>query len=415
MKTLLFINLRSHKVERIAPIQEAKRLGYRVVLMTDSDPQLIDSGLDEVIEIDTYDESTMVKAVKQYHEKQPLSGILTWSDKDVELVALLNNQLQLPGVPCTHVKNARNKYQMRLAFDQVERISPPFEHVFHAEDLHRAVERIGTPGILKPVGASGSKGIFKITSESEMAQVYETLVEATSPERDHVYRYYPHDYIYEGYLDGEEVSVEGVVQNKQVLIAGITDKAVTPDYALEYIAIFPSEKSAAVQREIKETVTQAIQSLGIDHCAFHLEGRMTKDGFKVIEAAARPGGAFITSHLVPGASGQSFFEKVIDVSVGNDITQSWLPFDVTTKKMCFYSVMAERSGVFKGIKGVDRLLEIPGVHFAVPLKSYGDSVLMPPEHFSSCFVLDIVLEGANTAEIQQRIERIHEVIEVIVT
>ncbi|EIE3774365.1 ATP-grasp domain-containing protein [Staphylococcus pseudintermedius] len=414
MKTLLFINLRSHKVERIAPVIEAKRQGYRVVLMTDHDPQLIDSGLDEVIEIDTYDETAVVEAVIAYHQQHHLSGILTWSDKDVELVAQLNDRLQLPGIPVSHVKNARNKYLMRMAFDQVPDISPDYENVRSEVDLRHAVARIGTPGILKPVGASGSKGIFKIESEECIEYVYETLRHATSPERDKVYHYYPNDYIYEGYLVGEEVSVEGVVQNGEVRIAGITDKAVTPEYSLEYIAIFPSDKNAALQQEIKTKATQAIQSLGIDHCAFHLEGRVTKDGFKVIESAARPGGGFIASHLIPGASGHSFIEKILDVAVGNDVTENWPAFDQTSKKMCFYSVMAEQAGIFKGIQGLDRLVEIPGVHYVVSLKNYGDSVILPPEHFSSCFVLNIVFEAESTEAVQQKIDWIHEVIEVIV-
>ncbi|EHD0804846.1 ATP-grasp domain-containing protein [Staphylococcus pseudintermedius] len=414
MKTLLFINLRSHKVERIAPVIEAKRQGYRVVLMTDHDPQLIDSGLDEVIEIDTYDETAVVEAVIAYHQQHHLSGILTWSDKDVELVAQLNDRLQLPGIPVSHVKNARNKYLMRMAFDQVPDISPDYENVRSEVDLRHAVARIGTPGILKPVGASGSKGIFKIESEECIEYVYETLRHATSPERDKVYHYYPNDYIYEGYLVGEEVSVEGVVQNGEVRIAGITDKAVTPEYSLEYIAIFPSDKNAALQQEIKTKATQAIQSLGIDHCAFHLEGRVTKDGFKVIESAARPGGGFIASHLIPGASGHSYIEKILDVAVGNDVTENWPTFDQTSKKMCFYSVMAEQAGIFKGVQGVDRLVEIPGVHYVVSLKNYGDSVILPPEHFSSCFVLNIVFEAESTEAVQQKIDWIHEVIEVIV-
>ncbi|ELH1899257.1 ATP-grasp domain-containing protein [Staphylococcus pseudintermedius] len=414
MKTLLFINLRSHKVERIAPVIEAKRQGYRVVLMTDHDPQLIDSGLDEVIEIDTYDETAVVEAVIAYHQKHHLSGILTWSDKDVELVAQLNDRLQLPGIPVSHVKNARNKYLMRMAFDQVPDISPDYENVRSEVDLRHAVARIGTPGILKPVGASGSKGIFKIESEECIEYVYETLRHATSPERDKVYHYYPNDYIYEGYLVGEEVSVEGVVQNGEVRIAGITDKAVTPEYSLEYIAIFPSDKNAALQQEIKTKATQAIQSLGIDHCAFHLEGRVTKDGFKVIESAARPGGGFIASHLIPGASGHSYIEKILDVAVGNDVTENWPTFDQTSKKMCFYSVMAEQAGIFKGVQGLDRLVEIPGVHYVVSLKNYGDSVILPPEHFSSCFVLNIVFEAESTEAVQQKIDWIHEVIEVIV-
>lgn len=414
MKTLLFINLRSHKVERIAPVIEAKRQGYRVVLMTDHDPQLIDSGLDEVIEIDTYDETAVVEAVIAYHQQHHLSGILTWSDKDVELVAQLNDRLQLPGIPVSHVKNARNKYLMRMAFDQVPDISPDYENVRSEVDLRHAVARIGTPGILKPVGASGSKGIFKIESEECIEYVYETLRHATSPERDKVYHYYPNDYIYEGYLVGEEVSVEGVVQNGEVRIAGITDKAVTPEYSLEYIAIFPSDKNAALQQEIKTKATQAIQSLGIDHCAFHLEGRVTKDGFKVIESAARPGGGFIASHLIPGASGHSYIEKILDVAVGNDVTENWPTFDQTSKKMCFYSVMAEQAGIFKGVQGLDRLVEIPGVHYVVSLKNYGDSVILPPEHFSSCFVLNIVFEAESTEAVQQKIDLIHEVIEVIV-
>ncbi|MDK4117838.1 ATP-grasp domain-containing protein [Staphylococcus pseudintermedius] len=414
MKTLLFINLRSHKVERIAPVIEAKRQGYRVVLMTDHDPQLIDSGLDEVIEIDTYDETAVVEAVIAYHQQHHLSGILTWSDKDVELVAQLNDRLQLPGIPVSHVKNARNKYLMRMAFDQVPDISPDYENVRSEVDLRHAVARIGTPGILKPVGASGSKGIFKIESEECIEYVYETLRHATSPERDKVYHYYPNDYIYEGYLVGEEVSVEGVVQNGEVRIAGITDKAVTPEYSLDYIAIFPSDKNAALQQEIKTKATQAIQSLGIDHCAFHLEGRVTKDGFKVIESAARPGGGFIASHLIPGASGHSYIEKILDVAVGNDVTENWPTFDQTSKKMCFYSVMAEQAGIFKGVQGLDRLVEIPGVHYVVSLKNYGDSVILPPEHFSSCFVLNIVFEAESTEAVQQKIDWIHEVIEVIV-
>ncbi|EGQ2695750.1 ATP-grasp domain-containing protein [Staphylococcus pseudintermedius] len=414
MKTLLFINLRSHKVERIAPVIEAKRQGYRVVLMTDHDPQLIDSGLDEVIEIDTYDETAVVEAVIAYHQQHHLSGILTWSDKDVELVAQLNDRLQLPGIPVSHVKNARNKYLMRMAFDQVPDISPDYENVRSEVDLRHAVARIGTPGILKPVGASGSKGIFKIESEECIEYVYETLRHATSPERDKVYHYYPNDYIYEGYLVGEEVSVEGVVQNGEVRIAGITDKAVTPEYSLEYIAIFPSDKNAALQQEIKTKATQAIQSLGIDHCAFHLEGRVTKDGFKVIESAARPGGGFIASHLIPDASGHSYIEKILDVAVGNDVTENWPTFDQTSKKMCFYSVMAEQAGIFKGVQGLDHLVEIPGVHYVVSLKNYGDSVILPPEHFSSCFVLNIVFEAESTEAVQQKIDWIHEVIEVIV-
>ena len=41
------------------------------------------------------------------------------------------------------------------------------------------------------------------------------------------------------------------MQNKEVFIAGITDKRVTPKFSLEYIAFFPSDKPEKVKDEIK--------------------------------------------------------------------------------------------------------------------------------------------------------------------
>lgn len=96
------------------------------------------------------------------------------------------------------------------------------------------------------------------------------------------------------------------------------------------------------------------------------------------------------------------------------MTENWPIFDQTSKKMCFYSVMAEQAGTFQGIKGLDRLVEIPGVHYVIPLKNVGDAIVMPPEHFSSCFVLNIVLEGETTEALRQKIDWIHKVIEVVV-
>ena len=45
------------------------------------------------------------------------------------------------------------------------------------------------------------------------------------------------------------------------------------------------------------------------------------------------------------------------------------------------------------IVGFDSIMEIPGVIAVIPLKEEGDEVIMPPEHFSSCFIANIILEG----------------------
>lgn len=410
METLLFVNLRSYKVERIKPILIAKELGYRVAVMADSDPNLLEDLIDDLIITDTYNTEKSIEEVKKYNELHPISGVMTWSDKDVELVAKLNDVLGTPGIDVNIAINARNKYYMREKFKDIPDITAKFERVFDYNDLEKAVKKIGVPGILKPVGASGSKGIFKIESEDNLENIYQSLLKSTSPKNDLVYSYYPNEYIYEEFLDGEEVSVEGLVQNNEVFIAGITDKSVTEEFSLEYFEIFPSEKDEKTKEEIKNKAKLAIQSLKINNCAFHLEGRVTKDGFKVIEAAARPGGGFIASHMLEISSGRSFIEKVIDVAVGKDIKKDWKPFDLNIKRVGYYNLIPEKEGTVLNISGIDKALEIGGLKYIIPLKNYGDKIIFPPKSFSSSFLLTILIEGNGSEDIKNKFTKIKNII-----
>lgn len=410
METLLFVNLRSYKVERIQPILIAKKLGYRVALIADSDPNLLEDLIDDLIITNTYNIEKSIEEVKKYNKLHPISGVMTWSDKDVELVANLNSVLGTPGIDLNAVINARNKYHMREKFKNIPNISAKFKRVYDYTDLEKAVQEIGTPGVLKPVGASGSKGIFRIENEDNLEKTYQSLIKFTSPKNDLVYSYYPNEYIYEEFLEGEEVSVEGLVQNNEVFIAGITDKNVTEEFSLEYFEIFPSEKDDKTKKEIKDKTKLAIESLGINNCAFHLEGRVTDNGFKVIEAAARPGGGFIASHMLEISSGSSFIEKVIEVAVGNDIKKDWKPFDLNNKRVGYYNVIPEKEGSLLNISGIDKALEIGGLKYIIPLKNYGDKIIFPPKSFSSSFLLTILIEGEGSKDIKNKLQKIKNII-----
>ena len=65
----------------------------------------------------------------------------------------------------------------------VEGLCPKFQEVESLNDLKEAVTQIGIPGILKPVGASGSKGIFKIESKAHLEDMFNLLLDSTSPKK----------------------------------------------------------------------------------------------------------------------------------------------------------------------------------------------------------------------------------------
>jgi len=415
VKSILFINLRDSYAERLEPIYTAKKLGLNVILLADSDPNLDNGLIDELIIADTYDIKGTTELLKRNYKDRDISGVVTWGDKDVELVASIGEALNLKTISKQAAKVARNKYLMRLELNKVEGLSPKFCSIESFEDLNVAVKQMKFPAILKPVGASGSKSIYKINSIDEISEVYKLMLETTSPKKDKVYTYYPGQYILEEYLDGPEVSIEGVVQDGEVLIAGVTDKFVTEKYSLEYMEIFPSDKGKEIVLEIKEKVEKAIIALGYDNCAFHLEGRVTKDGFKVIEAAARAAGGFITSHVLKYASGYSFHEQVIKVAMGIDVQKNWPVFDSNAeKKIAHFDFLAKNAGEIKQIRGLSESMEIEGVKLLMPLKTIGDTVVLPPENFGSCYLATTILEGNSVKVIKDNIEKMKTKLEYVI-
>lgn len=416
METLIYVNIRPYKVERIRPVYAAKNLGYRIALIADEDPGLNEGLIDDLILVNTYDIEEAAKASLRYAEDHSISGVLTWTDKDVELVAKISETLNLPGISVEAAKRARNKYLMRDALSHIEQITPKYKRVVTFNDLKEATEKIGFPGIFKPVGASGSKGIFKIEKDTNLFELYNVMIESTSPEIDKIYSYYPNEYIYEEYLDGPEVSVDGLVQNDNIYMTGVADNLVTEDYSLDYLEIFPSEKEEATVEFIKREAAKAVRALEFNHCAFHLEGRLTSTGFKIIEVAGRPGGGFLATHVFEHAADQSYLEFIIKVAVGESIKESWQDFDKSsTRSVCHYEVLAQEEGTVKDIRGLDDVLEDEEIIVTVPVRQINDEIILPPKNFETCYLATAIVKGDNFKAVQQTIDRLEKKLEYCIS
>lgn len=415
-KTLIYVNIRPYKVERLVPIYTAKRMGFKVVLLSDEDPGLDKRIIDDLLLVDTYNMEYVVNVSKEYAKTHRISGVLTWTDKDVELVAKIGEALSLPTISVDAAKNSRNKYLMRnTLMNRVADLCPDFRRVTTYDHFKKAVDKLGYPGIFKPVGASGSKNIFKIERDTNLHEMYETMVESTSPVDDKIYSYYPNEYIYEEYLNGPEVSVDGLVQNGTVYITGVADNLVTEDFSLDYLEIFPSEKSDETIGLIKDGVNRTITALEFNNCSFHLEGRLTSDGFKIIEVAGRPGGGFLATHVIGHAAGISYLEFIIKVATGENIEDSWVDFDtISTRSVCHYEVISKKEGVVDGLHGLDDVIEDENVIVIVPLRNIGDRIFLPPKDFETCYLATTILKGNNFKEVQKTIQRLENKLNYII-
>ncbi|KRM34810.1 hypothetical protein FC83_GL001947 [Agrilactobacillus composti DSM 18527 = JCM 14202] len=394
------------------PLFAAKKMGVRVTVLTDSIPDIDDGYVDDFIVTDTYDMPHAVEKVKVYAKNKPINGVLTWADKDVELVSLIAKALNIPGPSLESSKNARDKVLMREAIAKVDPdLCPKFASVKNFAELKAAANDIGFPAVLKPVGASGSKTIIKIYSEDSLADAYQRLVDETSISRDKVYSYFPSEYIYEELLTGKEISIEGFVStfSKDIVIAGMTDKEVTDEYSTEYLEYEPSQKSADDLSNYRTKIKQAIRGLGITECAFHAECKVDGTKFKVIEIAARPGGEFITTHLVKIASGVSFVEQNIKNSLGEEIDNR-IEFKEWSKNprtiVGHLDFMAKKEGIVTKLGGFQEIFEDPNVINFMPLKDVGDSVVLPPKDYGSLYTATMVVKGNSIDEIDESFKNI---------
>lgn len=399
-KIILFLNLRRTVHEAYAALMAARQLGCEIILLTDK-PYGVANQFVKIIEIvDTFDHDKIVEKVKSINQLYKIDGVVTWADRDVELVARLSEELNLRGPSRKAAYSARNKHAMLEALTLVKELLPTYSKVVDQISLQHAMRKVGFPAVMKPTGASGSKGIFVVNSEQEAFIAFEKLLALSSPDKDPIFKFYGAEILFEEYLDGNEFSVEGWVYNSEITIVGITDKWTTEPFHLEYQHIHPSSMPKEQQDIIKRNTSKIVSELNLNNCAFHLEAKWTSRGFKFIEIAARIGGDYITSHLIPMATGINFYVQIIKIILGEE-PEAIIP---NLQHAGVRFLLASSGGVFQGLSQAENLLGNETIRSVfLELKS-GQVISLPPDNFATQRGAAVIASAIEYAAVEQALE-----------
>jgi biotin carboxylase len=121
----------------------------------------------------------------------------------------------------------------------------------------------------------------------------------------------------------------------------------------------PANLTDINKKSISKIVMQAINAIGIDNSASHIEIKLTKEGPKVIEIGARLGGDFISSYLTLHSCGVNLDKAAIDVALGQSP-------DLQVSQNCFsyirYLELPEGKTIRK-LLPLDNIKKLPGVVF----------------------------------------------------
>lgn len=288
-------------------IQICKKNGYEVIV-TDKNPDAIGfTYADKSIVVDGTDKEKILEYAKKFN----IDGIVTTAEITLYTVAYVCEKLGLKGPSMKAAQISNDKYLMRMCMSENGIESPKFWLIHNIIELNNIENEITFPVIVKPVDVSGSLGVIKANNVNEIKLIFnKVLINSRNGK-----------VIIEEFLDGPEFSVETLSQNGVHNIIAITAKTVLGQpYFVEERHIIPAKINKTEEKEIKDMVVRLLNACDFNNCAGHTEVKLTKDGARIIETGARIGGDYITSDLVPLATGISMHENIAEIALGEAIS-----------------------------------------------------------------------------------------------
>ena len=162
---------------------------------------------------------------------------------------------------------------------------------------------------------------------------------------------------------GDEVSVEGYCTDRDCSIIAITDKFLFPGISpVEVGHCQPSTHAPLREHQIYSSVLAGLKALDLTWCAFHAEVKVSTRGAQLIEIGARLGGDRISTHLTPLSTGVNLVRVAILLALGERPSSPRL----WQRAACVRYFDVQRAGTLRGVHGLRRLYEIPGVEVIYP-------------------------------------------------
>ncbi|MDH5654444.1 MAG: alpha-hydroxy-acid oxidizing protein [Spirochaetia bacterium] len=325
----------------------------------------------ETVLMSTRDIDGCVREAKRIHEIRPFHGVVTAGTDASRAVAAIAGALELPGIRYADAEAASNKVLMRKRLSSANVPGPNFYSVWSLKEARDAMDRLNFPLVLKPADNMGARGVIKIRNREEMNAAFR-----------HSKKYSPTgEMILEEFMDGPELSVDALAFNGQIVMTGIADRIIEREpYFIERGHNMPSALDSEILKEAEEVMKAGMKALGIHTGAGKGDLKITKDGVKVGEIAARLSGGFMSSHTYPLSSGVNLLRAAIQISIGET------PDGLEPVKNL---VSIERSligspGKILSIGGQEKMKAVNFVNDVFITRKPGDVILEPTSNIDKC-------------------------------
>lgn len=363
MKTIVFIGTNKSGSSREAT-RAAENLGYFTVLFTENVRQYEQRtqypDVHKMVVVRTQDLPAMREELKKLQQLGlTIVNIVSFVDPYVHIASLLcdefcNNRLSSAAIAMMEDKEQTRKFL----------VNEPYSPHFHIIPPGAAFS--GTPSfpvMVKSPKSTGSKDALLAKNKKQFTK-HMTALQTKYPEEP---------VIVEQYIVGPQYLVEVIVNKGQPQLVAVLKQDITQG---KRFIITGYRVLAEVPEKLLESLsllcTSLVEKFQLQTGAFHVELRLTRKGWKLIEINPRISGGAM-NRMLQAAFGINVVEETLKLFVGEE------PNFTRSKEHFVYTkyLVVRRKGILQKVTGKGRAIKSPGV-YDVYVKPKKGTLLIPP-------------------------------------
>ena len=330
-------------------VQKIKEMGHRVYntnLYPDSPAFSFSDGFHVTDVLD-------LKENLSYAESLGVQAVVTdQSDIAVPTVAYVADALGLPGIGEDKAKLFTNKYLMRQFCVNNGFDSPGFKLCSKLADAQTMLEKYDRI-IIKPIDSQSSRGVFLVENERDLIAHFDETMNCSRAEKK---------VLAEEYIDGREFTVDSVVvDGKCSSLATSLKYQFKHNPNITQTLYFTNTSEEYDLDMLRRTNEKLVEAMGLPFGLTHGEYKYRDGVFYLIEIAARGGGTYIASHLVPIMSGVDNYSILIDQVLGVKTEYDIHPNPRLKNRKAVLEFLDFPNGTVERIQGTEQARAVPGV------------------------------------------------------
>ena len=326
MKKIMILGAGTYQVPLI---KTAKKMGLYTIVVSIPGNYPGFAIADKVYYENTVDEDKVLEIAKE----EGIDGIVTTgTDVCVQSIGKVCDALGLCGISREAAIIANNKMLMKRKYEEYGVRTARFRQVaFDDPDIKKTIEGLEFPLIFKSVDSSGSRGIIRVDSYDAFASSMAYVKENTR--KDY--------FLIEEFVEGEEFGAQAFVYQGQVsFVLPHGDYVFHGDTGVPIGHFAPYNLSEEVIADAELQLRGAAKAMGLDNCAINADFILKDGKTYVLELGGRCG-ATCLAELVSIYYGFDYYEKIIQVAMGQDPD-----FDITSHAIpnASHLLMSDKDG-----------------------------------------------------------------------